>query len=656
MDKKKFMKIALTGCGILLCVFIIMTSYAYWQMTKKQNKWNEMVAACLDFELENSDENNTGISLQSAWPISDSEGLKLDGYSFKITNKCSTPVNYIIALESLEKQDVSYMEYEYIKISIDNEKAKLYSSLNTLPNDEPANGIVVRDTKEIKNATVAGNSINTHTIKIWIDNSAPVSQQSKAFSSRIKITGGQGIEPGVIATDDSCFDISDSGEITNYKLGEEGCTKSVVIPATIGNTSVKSIDTDAFRGPVLISSEVSDYTKERRAVSLIADDTLLTTGTGKAYYFIVYQEGEEADNLISNLYAYGAENFGLNYEVDTYVYGKNTVTKEGKPLGELALGQTETFFEYDMDTVGTRTVTEEQRITIDSVDFSAASNLEKIEAGAFSNVPIDVFKVDQYTNYDRGLTSVNFGDNINEIEFGHNAFANADLEDLKLYSTFYTKQNIIGQDDYNLPFGGSNIENFVIEAAGGKVDIVGVYSDDLSVVTYFVSYATNITNMSLINIEKSSDTINDCNIGTLNVPNTINLDESYWSADKINKIILPDGLTDIPADAFENVKVDEMILPNSIKTIGNKAFYASTINSINLPEGLTSIGNYAFYAANNLKDITIPSTITNIGEYALYANSENYAKNITINRPNLEGVTLGFNWVDDYSKVSFIDQ
>ena len=44
--------------------------------------------------------------------------------------------------------------------------------------------------------------------------------------------------------------------------------------------------------------------------------------------------------------------------------------------------------------------------------------------------------------------------------------------------------------------------------------------------------------------------------------------------------------------------------------------YISKINKIILPEGLSKIGRWAFYNAGNLKEITIPASVTQINEYA----------------------------------------
>ena len=85
-----------------------------------------MVAACLNFEMQNADSENPAINLQSAWPLSDDEGRNLEGYTFTVENKCSEAVNYAIALESLEIANVNYLSYKYIKVAVDDEIERRY--------------------------------------------------------------------------------------------------------------------------------------------------------------------------------------------------------------------------------------------------------------------------------------------------------------------------------------------------------------------------------------------------------------------------------------------------------------------------------------------------------------------------------------------------
>ena len=61
------------------------------------------------------------------------------------------------------------------------------------------------------------------------------------------------------------------------------------------------------------------------------------------------------------------------------------------------------------------------------------------------------------------------------------------------------------------------------------------------------------------------------------------------------------------------------IIPNSVTSIGDCAFYGcSGLASINIPESVMSIGSNAFYGCSNLTSITIPNSVTSIGNGAFY--------------------------------------
>ena len=51
MNKKKLTPLVITGGGILVSLFVIIASYAYWQITRKQADTNDLVTACLNFEM-----------------------------------------------------------------------------------------------------------------------------------------------------------------------------------------------------------------------------------------------------------------------------------------------------------------------------------------------------------------------------------------------------------------------------------------------------------------------------------------------------------------------------------------------------------------------------------------------------------------------------
>lgn len=78
------------------------------------------------------------------------------------------------------------------------------------------------------------------------------------------------------------------------------------------------------------------------------------------------------------------------------------------------------------------------------------------------------------------------------------------------------------------------------------------------------------------------------------------------------EVIIPDGVTKIGGQAFENnLYVERVIIPEGVTEIGTMAFfYCSNLKSVEIPDTVTIIGNSAFYGCENLVDVRIPSGVT----------------------------------------------
>ena len=257
-NNKKRLFLTIAVCALLVIVFILLNTYAFWRLKGEQSDSNYVVGACLSFEfVEEEDINNNpigGFDLTNTWPMTDEEGIATTGYTFKVKNNCAEDVNYQVVLESLKTTNENYFDNEYIKLQLDNGAINRYSALDGVDKDpDDAHPENIRETKEVYAGVIPGTDKDTenvtkseitHNIKIWVASDAENDQIGKEFRSRIKVFAGQGIDnPSVALTPESCFEFDpDTGKITDYYYANEECgLEALVIPATIDGVIVKEI-------------------------------------------------------------------------------------------------------------------------------------------------------------------------------------------------------------------------------------------------------------------------------------------------------------------------------------------------------------------------------------------------------------------------------
>ena len=233
MEKNKRNKIIGLSIGIFIVLIIVASStYAYWQITKTQTTQNDIVAACLDLNLEDK---SAAIDLDSAWPISDDEAGNLTGYTFTVTNNCNEEINYIVGLNRVE--DYNYLQDLSVKVRLDEQSSHVYGDLSDVEYADAENTYTSRVSKQISVESISANGTNEHTIRVWVSEDAPVTEQRKIFQGQVFITGGQGIEVK------DCFSITNDGMILGY---DESCGLDVKVPAEINGTKVKNINAASF--------------------------------------------------------------------------------------------------------------------------------------------------------------------------------------------------------------------------------------------------------------------------------------------------------------------------------------------------------------------------------------------------------------------------
>lgn len=97
----------------------------------------------------------------------------------------------------------------------------------------------------------------------------------------------------------------------------------------------------------------------------------------------------------------------------------------------------------------------------------------------------------------------------------------------------------------------------------------------------------------------------------------------FRNCPKLTSIVVPEGVTQIPDDAFSGMaSLTSISLPSTLTEIGCEAFGGCTgLTSISLPDGLETIGADAFIACTNLSSINYPLSWTTVnGEYSPFGN------------------------------------
>lgn len=93
----------------------------------------------------------------------------------------------------------------------------------------------------------------------------------------------------------------------------------------------------------------------------------------------------------------------------------------------------------------------------------------------------------------------------------------------------------------------------------------------------------------------------------------------YLKWDEVFELTIPDGVTAIADDAFQNANhFKSLVIPSSVKRIGDRAFSCcANLTYLKLSEGLEYIGDQAFSACPKLTNFTsMPDTVTHLGQDA----------------------------------------
>ena len=170
------------GISISLLVLLgIGVSYSMWNITVNQDTVSTMHTDCFDLTISNK---NNNISLENAYPISNSKDMKLTPYTFKITNTCNITAEYSINLEVLKNSTLSS---EFIDVML-NGNINLLSSYDKT---EKIDNFSI-ESRKIDTGILKSNESKDYSLRLWTDYDTTLedlNNENKVFKAKVNIVG-----------------------------------------------------------------------------------------------------------------------------------------------------------------------------------------------------------------------------------------------------------------------------------------------------------------------------------------------------------------------------------------------------------------------------------------------------------------------------------
>ena len=175
--KRKIIYIILIVIGIIT---VTGTTYAIFTTTTTQEGTNTIeTLKCL--ELEFSNQKNV-INLSNTYPMLDERGMKNTPYTFTLTNKCGTYVEYSIGL-AINKENT--LEDKYVKtiFSLASDTGEPVLLTDRVKGEVYNN----KKTYIFRNDGLENNASKDYKLVLWIDETATTAQKGKSFLGNIII-------------------------------------------------------------------------------------------------------------------------------------------------------------------------------------------------------------------------------------------------------------------------------------------------------------------------------------------------------------------------------------------------------------------------------------------------------------------------------------
>lgn len=143
-----------------------------------------------------------GIDLQEIVPMTDEEGLALEGYTFIIENAGTIPASYTLTLDkettsTLNEQYIKYSldQSDYLKTSTDYYKGGFYSNKEKYNYEnysmEGPKKLDALSNNELDQTTLLPGEKMEYTLKLWLDYDAENEAMNKEYEAKIRVDGVQ---------------------------------------------------------------------------------------------------------------------------------------------------------------------------------------------------------------------------------------------------------------------------------------------------------------------------------------------------------------------------------------------------------------------------------------------------------------------------------
>ena len=176
-SNKKFIIIAI----IIIILLLIGVAFAYLTTTLSGEKEYIIRAESLNLTLSEGNE----LTLEKGIPLEDEEGMKLDGFSFSLTNNGNKEADYYIYLDDLDiGNEENRIEDYSLRYSLTrNDEVFMTRNLSTMGSNP---------NRRVDFGTINPNETINYTLRIWIDYEATSEEASgKTFKGKLRVVSTQ---------------------------------------------------------------------------------------------------------------------------------------------------------------------------------------------------------------------------------------------------------------------------------------------------------------------------------------------------------------------------------------------------------------------------------------------------------------------------------